>query len=160
MRTVQFYDGKDLLKPTELTEGGRRLYSDDDLKKMQPICLLKSIGLSLGSIKGILESEAPQKVMLLLLGEQEKQLEADTEAKQTQLKTIHTIKDIIRNGAALPANSISDIEHMMDSRKKLRKTHLAMLVIGLIMDAIQIGALALWIKTAHNIAKKLLPEGN
>lgn len=28
VRAVQFYDGKDLLKPSELTDGGRRLYSD------------------------------------------------------------------------------------------------------------------------------------
>ena len=36
VRTVQFYDVKDLLKPAELTEGGRRLYTDDDLKRPAP----------------------------------------------------------------------------------------------------------------------------
>ena len=32
VRTVQFYDTKGLLPPSELSEGGRRLYSDDDLQ--------------------------------------------------------------------------------------------------------------------------------
>ena len=35
----------------------------------------------------------------------------------------------------------------MDSKKKLKMVHLAMLGVGLVMDAVQIGALALWIAT-------------
>ena len=47
VRTVQFYDSKDLLKPSDLTEGGRRLYSDDDLEHLRVICFLKELGFSL-----------------------------------------------------------------------------------------------------------------
>jgi len=36
--TVQFYDTKGLLIPSDLTEGGRRLYTDDDLTKLRLIC--------------------------------------------------------------------------------------------------------------------------
>ena len=32
VRTVQFYDQRGILVPSALTEGGRRLYSEDDLK--------------------------------------------------------------------------------------------------------------------------------
>lgn len=35
VRTVQYYDTQDVLHPSDLTEGGRRLYSDDDLKVQQ-----------------------------------------------------------------------------------------------------------------------------
>ena len=75
VRTVQFYDEKDLLKPAELTEGGRRLYSEDDLKKFQMICLFKSLGLSLESIAGVMSSKRPGNVLGLLLDEQLKQLD-------------------------------------------------------------------------------------
>lgn len=34
VRTVQYYDQRGLLIPSELSEGGRRLYSDQDLIKM------------------------------------------------------------------------------------------------------------------------------
>ena len=34
VRTVQYYDNRGILVPSELTEGGRRLYSDSDLEKM------------------------------------------------------------------------------------------------------------------------------
>ena len=31
VRTVQYYDTRNILTPSELTEGGRRLYSEDYL---------------------------------------------------------------------------------------------------------------------------------
>jgi DNA-binding transcriptional MerR regulator/DNA-directed RNA polymerase subunit RPC12/RpoP len=145
VRTVQFYDAKDLLKPSELTEGGRRLYSDDDLNKLHLICMLKALGLTLTSIKGILDSDSPGKVLLLLLNEQVKQIDCEIKDRQKQLDSIKVIIESIRHADRIPANSISDIERMMNSRKKLRKTHVTMLIIGLIMDAIQIGTVFLWI---------------
>ena len=35
VRTVQYYDTRNILAPSQLSEGGRRLYSEDDLKRMQ-----------------------------------------------------------------------------------------------------------------------------
>ncbi|WP_332236986.1 MerR family transcriptional regulator [Sporolactobacillus sp. KGMB 08714] len=145
VRTVQFYDAKDLLKPSERTEGGRRLYSDNDMSKLRLICMLKALGLTLGSIKGILDSDSPAKVLLLLLDEQAKQIGGDIKDKQKQLDSIKMIKESIRNTNRIPVNSISDVERMMNSQKKLKKTHAIMLILGLIMDAIQIVALILWI---------------
>ena len=37
VRTVQYYDTRGILIPSELSEGGRRLYSEDDLKRMKII---------------------------------------------------------------------------------------------------------------------------
>ncbi len=145
VRTVQFYDGKNLLKPAELPDGGRRLYSDDDLKKLRLICMLKSFGLSLDSIKGILDSETPGKVLLLLLDEQAKHLDSEISERQRQLKTIEVIREHIRSMDTIPANSVKDIEHMMNGKKMLRKTHATMLAVGIVMDIIQIGTLVLWI---------------
>lgn len=34
VRTVQYYDERGILIPSELSEGGRRLYSEDDYKKL------------------------------------------------------------------------------------------------------------------------------
>ena len=45
VRTVQFYDQKGILIPSSLTEGGRRLYSEEDLKMMKIICFLRDMGL-------------------------------------------------------------------------------------------------------------------
>lgn len=145
VRTVQFYDAKDLLKPSELTEGGRRLYSDEGLNKLRLICMLRNLGLTLGSIKGILDSDNPNTVLLLLLNEQAKQIGDDIKDKQKQLDSIKIIKKSIKDTNTIPVNSISDIERIMDSKKKLKKTHAIMLVLGIIMDTIQIATLVLWI---------------
>ncbi len=37
VRTVQYYDSRGILVPSEISEGGRRIYSEEDLKKMQII---------------------------------------------------------------------------------------------------------------------------
>ena len=42
VRTVQYYDSRNLLVPSELSEGGRRLYSEDDLRKLKVICFLRN----------------------------------------------------------------------------------------------------------------------
>ncbi len=145
VRTVQFYDSKGLLPPTELTDGGRRIYNDDDLAKLRLICILKSLGLTLDSIRGILSSEAQGRVLTLLLDEQMNQLSGEIKEKQEQIDAIRMIKKSIQNEDAIPVNSITDIDHLMKNKKRLRKLHGIMLVVGLLMDAIQIGAIALWI---------------
>jgi len=145
VRTVQFYDTRGLLPPTDLTKGGRRLYTEDDLKKLRLICLLKSLGLSLDSIKGILRSENPGRILLLLLDEQEKQIDGEIEDRHRQKKAIAVVKESIRNTDMISVNSIRDIEQIMDGKKKLRKTHITMLIIGIIADVIEIGTIVLWI---------------
>ena len=145
VRTVQFYDTKGLLPPTALTDGGRRLYGDDDLIKLRLICMLKALGLTLDSIQGILNSDAPGKVLMLLLDEQMKQLGIEMEEKRQQINAIKVVRENVRNMEAIPVNSINDIDHMMKNKKGLRRVHGTMLGVGLIVDAIQIGAIALWV---------------
>jgi len=145
VRTVQFYDTKDLLKPTALTEGGRRLYTEDDLQKLRLICLLRTLDLSLDSIKGILQSEEPNKILLLLLEEQAKQIEQDIKEKQKKRKAIDVIRESILNTQSIPVHSITDIEHMMNGKKKLKRTYATLLTVGILLDIVQIVTIVLWI---------------
>ena len=145
VRTVQFYDARGVLHPSELTDGGRRLYTDDDLTKLRLVCILKAIGLSLDSIKGILESDAPEKILSLLLDEQLKHLSGEIKERQRQIEVIKVIKESVRNMIAAPVNSIQDIEHMMKNKKSLRKVQGALIVGCVFVDLIQISAALLWI---------------
>ena len=145
VRTVQFYDTKGLLHPSDLTEGGRRLYTDDDLTKLQLICTLKTIGLSLDLIKGILESESPGKVLTLLLDEQIKLLDAEINERQKQLEAIGVIKECIRDKTIIPVNSIIDIERMMEKNKRVRSKSRKMFIIGCLISMPTFAAIALWI---------------
>ncbi|MEK4426157.1 MerR family transcriptional regulator [Solibacillus sp. FSL K6-1523] len=55
IRTLRYYDSLELLKPSDYTEGGHRLYSKEDLTLLQKIKALKFIGFPLKEIKDILE---------------------------------------------------------------------------------------------------------
>lgn len=57
VRTLRYYDKIELLKPASKTQGGHRLYSNTELKKLQQIQFLKTIGFQLSEIKIMLESE-------------------------------------------------------------------------------------------------------
>ena len=54
-RTLQYYDEIGLLKPSELTQSGYRLYDDNALQKLQQILFFKELGFKLKEIKEILE---------------------------------------------------------------------------------------------------------
>lgn len=51
VRTLQYYDEKGLLVPSEYSEGGRRMYSGRDTLRLQQIVFLKSMGFSLEEIR-------------------------------------------------------------------------------------------------------------
>ena len=60
VRTVQYYDTRNILVPSELSEGGRRLYSENDLKRMRIICFLRELDLSIDAMSQILKEEHPE----------------------------------------------------------------------------------------------------
>ena len=134
VRTVQFYDTKGILHPSDLTEGGRRIYNDDDLRSFRLICTLKAIGLSLNSIKSVLESELSGKILTTLLNEQVRLLSEEVEERQKQLEMINLIKESISDTAIIPANTILGIEDIMEKkrktqgRRKLTLVHIAVAV--------------------------------
>ena len=54
-RTLQYYDEIGLLKPSELTQSGYRLYNDEALQTLQQILFFKELGFKLKDIREILE---------------------------------------------------------------------------------------------------------
>lgn len=56
--TLIYYDSVGVLKPSGRSESNYRLYSEDDLKKMERIQLFRSAGLSLDSIGSILKTQS------------------------------------------------------------------------------------------------------
>ena len=145
VRTVQYYDSRSILVPSQLSEGGRRLYSEDDLRKMKTICFLRSLGISIDSIREILEEAHPEQVISLILQQQEIALQGEIEENQKKLALIAELKKGMKLTGDFSADSIGDIAGIMENRKKLRKVHAVMLVLGVIMDIIEIGTLIIWI---------------
>lgn len=147
VRTLQYYDKKSLLTPSDKSEGGRRLYGDDDLKKLKLIILLKNLNLSLDAIKEILESKNSIKILNLMLSEQEKALRDQLTDSKEQLKTIETVKKSLPKLENVSIKSIDDINDIMTNKKALRRVHTIMLGAGIPLDIIEIGTLVYAIMT-------------
>ena len=55
LRTIRHYETAGLLAPSEVSDGGHRRYTPDDLERLRLIIDLREVGLSLCEIKSILE---------------------------------------------------------------------------------------------------------
>ena len=61
VRTIQYYDERGILVPTDLTEGGRRLFSEKDVATLETICFLRDLDISIKDIAEILEADESKK---------------------------------------------------------------------------------------------------
>ncbi len=145
VRTVQYYDTRGILVPSELSEGGRRLYSEADLGKLKVICFLRGLDIPIDGIRDLFHEEHPENVIRILLDEQENNLRTGIAEKQTQLSTVTAARRELDRMSSFSVESIGDIAHLMENKKNTRRLHIQMVIIGLLMDAIQIAALMVWI---------------
>ena len=144
VRTVQYYDTRGILVPSNISEGGRRLYSDDDLSKMKIICFLREIGLPIDSIAKLLKEKNSKEVVSLLLDEQEKELAREIDGKRAQLNSILQLKTALKCTENFSFESIGDIAYIMNNKKQRRKVLALMLAVGIIMDILIVGGILLW----------------
>ncbi len=77
-RTLRYYDEIGLLKPSIVTETKYRLYTDDDLTRLQEILFFREVGFALKEIKDLLHSpnynraEALEKHLSILEAQKER----------------------------------------------------------------------------------------
>ena len=145
VRTVQYYDERGVLVPSELSEGGRRLYSEDDLKRMRVICFLREAGISINSIAEILSEEAPDKVISILLDRQECALHDEISALKDKLALIEGIKKELKNIDKFSVESIGDIAVILKMKNKLKRMRALMVITGIPATALQWVSIILWI---------------
>jgi DNA-binding transcriptional MerR regulator len=82
VRTLRYYDKVGLLSPSLYTESGYRLYTNEDLLRLQNILALKFLGFSLEEIRALLQT-GPKRLEEVLA-----QQKAMMEEKRAQLGTI------------------------------------------------------------------------
>lgn len=131
VRTVQYYDTRNILKPSALSEGGRRLYSEDDVKRMEIICFLRETGISLNSIEELISEDEPEKIISTLIEQQEKVLIKELEERQTKLELLIQMKNELKKIENFSIESISDIAYAVENKKNLQKIHAMLLITGL-----------------------------
>ena len=145
VRTVQYYDDRGILVPSALSEGGRRLYSDDDLSRMRVICFLRDAGLPIKSISALLAEEKPESLVSVILEQQESSLREELSALESKLALVEGIRRELRSVEKFSVESIGDIARIMEQKKMLRKMHWTMVLTGLPVSVLQCVAVILGI---------------
>lgn len=145
VRTVQYYDDRGILIPSELSEGGRRLYTDDDLKRMHIICFLREVGLPINSISALFAEKDPENIISVLLCQQESELREQMDECQKKLELLDGIRRELRDIENFSVDSIGDIAHIMKQKNKLTKMRLTMVLTGIPVSALQLTAIVLGI---------------
>lgn len=145
VRTVQYYDTRGILVPSELSEGGRRLYSEDDVKRMKIICFLRELGLSIDSIRQLLSEDDPASVISLLLDQQEAALKKEIGTREEQLRKLEELKSGLKSVGEFSVESIGDIAYLMTNRKRLRNLRILMVLIAIPLGILQWSSIILWI---------------
>ena len=147
VRTVQYYDSRGILIPSELSEGGRRLYTEEDLKRMRIICFLRDAGLSINGIAEIFSDGTPREVIDSLLEEQKRILLSELSEREEQLKLIEDIKKGVRESENFSPESIGDIAYISKTRGKLKRMRAFMIITGIPVSLLQWAGIILWIAT-------------
>lgn len=145
VRTVQYYDTCGLLAPSELTEGGRRLYCEEDYKRLQAICFLRELNFSIKNITQLFNEENSEEVILLLIETREKELNREVSENLSRIKKLKDLKNRISQSAGVSVESIGDIVCAMENKKKMRRLHMVMLLTAVPITALQWASVILWI---------------
>ncbi|MCR8843539.1 MerR family transcriptional regulator [Paenibacillus sp. SC116] len=104
VRTLRYYDSIKLFSPKSKKTGGRRIYSEEDLLRLEKITLLKSLSLPLSEIQNLLDElsikqilEAHQKHLRAQVAQLQESLE-----HTTALLNLYGIEGELRWDTLLP----------------------------------------------------------
>ena len=96
-RTIRYYEELGLLDSVKRLEGGTRVYTDDDVRRLKLIRKLKLLGLSLQEmheLEGMYKTERSNRTVLPRLIEL---LDAHLSAVDGRISELHALRDEIRS---------------------------------------------------------------
>ena len=149
VRTIQYYDKEGIIHPSEISDGGRRLYSEEDISNLKKVCMIKSLGVSLAGIKEIMKDEEGEKVIQVFLEEQEKEITENIDNLTEQVKRIQVVRDSIKESGFLSVNSNEDIEELMEEKKNIKKLRIFLLAVGIPVSIMEWTGIIYWIMSGN-----------
>lgn len=142
VRTVQYYDNRGILIPSQLSDGGRRLYSEADLSKMKQICFLRELDIPLDSIAKIMQEKNSDEVIELILSEQERALSDEVADKQRKLERLKELKQGLKRCESVSVDNIGYVAKTMENKKKLKQMRMIIILSAI---PIELAEIAAWI---------------
>lgn len=142
VRTVQYYDKRGILQPSDLTEGGRRIYTDSDLERLKLICFLRDLDFSIEAIKRLLAEDNAPAVLEILLEEHIKELREESAKVKHQLDTSVNLLGQVRKAPNHSFKSLADLSFTMKNQKFWRRLQMQVFAAVLLLVAIIYVAIA------------------
>lgn len=107
--TLLYYESIDLLVSSELGENNYRLYSENDKRTLEKICMYRDMGIPLKKIKSLLESETDE-----IQGELERQLlTLNNEIKRLRSRQ-QAILGVLKNKERLKSTRLLDKDQWVE----------------------------------------------
>ncbi len=109
VRALQHYDKNGLLHPSAISEGGRRLYTDQDMIRLHQILSLKHLGFSLHDIQARLTPLDTPEEVAALLSEQAESIRAQLRCLTDSLRDIEALRDEVLQMQTVDFKKYADI---------------------------------------------------
>ncbi|PTE68396.1 MerR family transcriptional regulator [Staphylococcus devriesei] len=136
VRTLQYYDHKELLTAQRSEDSNRRIYNDEHLHQLQLILILKRFGCTLDEIKRLLHDESNLQTLKMILTLHKEELETNINNQKDILNNIEEVQNYISNQSSSSINHLTDIDKVMKQTSTLKsiksKVWLSAGVIGVI----------------------------
>lgn len=123
-KTLRYYDEKNILVPSFLTESGARFYTDRDLGQMQQISLLKYLGFSLADIKEMMLNTTDSGQFGNFLQIQQKLVKDRIEQLKLVEETIEDAYGKISQNEAIDWSSMLEITKITSMENSLRNQYM------------------------------------
>lgn len=121
VKTLLHYDKIGLLKPSEKTESGYRLYCEDDFLKLQQITTLKFIGLSLSEIKNVLFESGENLENMIAI--QKKALEEKKKHIEEIISVFNKAEVTAKEKGFLDANTLINIIKLTGMERSIKEQY-------------------------------------
>ena len=119
IRTIRYYDQKNLLKPAARTKGGARRYTEQDFAKLQQILLLKYLGFSLNEIREMTIGSGDAHFLLNSLQIQKRLVEERLEEMKNVISTIDSTSQALKSKQKVDWSQMLNLIHLTAMNQSL-----------------------------------------
>ncbi|WP_346928631.1 MerR family transcriptional regulator [Clostridium sp.] len=119
IRTIRYYDGKGILKPSYTNNLGYRYYSDEDFIKLKKILALKYLGLSLDEIISTEKCDYKKEDMMNSLKLQKSIIKNKMNNMKVVLNAIETAEFSMNENSNMKWEEAIDVIKSLESEKEL-----------------------------------------
>ena len=123
VRTIRFYDKKNILKPSRISESGIRYYTDSDFARLQQILLLKYLGFSLDDIHEMTVDDMDWHYMLNSLKLQQKLVQDRIEQLQLVERAVQDTAAALEAGHEIDWSQMLELIRLTGMEKSLKSQY-------------------------------------